>query len=209
MGVDVPYKASISPSSLVGWGPAVATNTSTGVHEIALRNMRILAGGRAHSEGEQTFDHPDVKRWLGAGTPIYFSRMEQKEGMFKMLRGHKKDSEPIFETKMFQGLVARLRKEHGDDYGAFVKAFNAQFNPVTFKQAMEAAHKRKSESALTARSGTVKEAIAKYAIKGEHPTIQYGEDTYSRLASYYARGSTYRPADAAKFDAKMKTLVAS
>lgn len=209
MGVDVPYKPSMSPNSLVGWGPAVATNTSTGLHEIAVRNMRILAGGRPHSEGEQTFDHTDMKRWLGAGKPIYFSSIEQKEGMVKTLQGSRKDPKPIFETKIFQGLVASLKKEHGDDYGAFVKAFNTKFNPVAIRQRMDAAHETKVQRALTGRSDTVKEAIAKYAVKGEHPTIQYAEDTYSRLASYHARGSTYRPADAAKFDAKMKTLVAS
>lgn len=207
MGVDVPYKPSISPTSLIGWGPAVATNTPTGLHEIAVRNIRLVGGGRPHSEGEQTFERIDMARWIRGAKPIYFSSIEQKEGMIKTIEGSRKTPKPISQTRVFRQMVKRLQKEHGNNYGAFVKAFNKKFDPAEFRKRAEAAHELKVQRAMIAHSGTVKEAITKYALKGEHPTVQYAEDTYSRLATYHARGSTYRPADAAKFDAKMKTLL--
>lgn len=209
MGVDIPYKPSITPDSLVGWGPAVATNTASGLHEIAVRNMRLLAGGRPHSEGEQTFEHTDIARWMIAGKPMYFSSIQQKEGLVKTLQGSKKTPVPIFDIKTFKDTFVKLQKEHGKDYGAFVKAFKSTFDPVSIRAKEEAKQQAKVQHALTTKSGTVKEAIAKYALKGEHPPVQYAHDTYGRLAMYHAHGSTYRPADAAKFDAKMKTLVAS
>lgn len=209
MGIDIPYKPSFTPSSLTGFGPAVATNTPTGLHEIAVRNMRLLAGGRPHSEGEQTFELLDMTRWIRGQKPIYFSSIEQKEGMVKTLQGSRKNPKPIVETKLFEKLMKRLKRKHGDNYGAFVDAFNAKFDPVTLRQELDAAQEKNVWQAITGHSGTVKEAIAKYALKGEHPPIQYAEKTYDRLAMYHARGSTYRPADGAKFDAKVQTLVAS
>lgn len=208
MGVELTYNPSVTPSSLIGWGPAVATNTATGLHEIALRNIRVLAGGRPHSDGEQTFEGIDMKRWLAGGKPIYFSSFEQKEGMVKTLEGSKKGPTPLSETKIFKKIIAGLQKKHGEDYGAFVNAVEA-IDPAVLRQRIEAAHQAKIQHTLTTRSRTVKEAIAKYALKGEHPPIKYSEDTYGKLAKYHALGSTYRPADGAKFDAKMKTLVAS
>lgn len=208
MGVEVTYKPSFTPKSLVGWGPAVATNTATGLHEIAVRNIRLMGGGRPHSEGEQTFEGIDMQRWLKGGKPIYFSSMQQKKGMLKTLQGSKKGPTPLVETKAFDVLMQRLKNDHGNDYGAFVKAFNARFDPAAMRQQLDAQQADKARRLFTRHSATVKEAVAKYALKGDHPTVQYAEDNYGKVAVYQARGSTYRPADGAKFDAKMKTLVA-
>lgn len=213
-GVVHQYKPSTTLESLIGWGPAVATNTALGQAETAMRSMRILGGGRAHSELEQSFGITDVRRWMSAGKPINYSRLEQKEASLRMLRP--KATEDSVNHRM-QAHIEKLKKKHGEDYQSFVKEFvqdggsmSAVRNNMTEKiEASFTEHLVNDVKLEHTKVQTTKEAIIKYGIKGDHPEIKYAEDTWGKLARYYARSATYRPADAAKFDEKMRSLVRS
>lgn len=206
------YKPSTTLESLIGWGPAVATNTALGQAETAVRAMRILGGGRAHSELEQSFGLTDLRRWTSAGKPINYSRLEQKEASLRMLRP--KATEDSVNHRM-QAHIEKLKKKHGEDYQAFVKEFlqeggsmSAVRDKITEKvEASFTEHLVNDVKLEHTKVQTTKEAIIKYGIKGDHPEVKYAEDTWGKLARYYAHSATYRPADAAKFDEKMRSLV--
>lgn len=204
------YKPSTSLESLVGWGPAVATNTAMGQAETALRAMRIMGGGRAHAELEQSFRLTDLMRWDSASKPIMYSRIEQKEASEKMQRPDWADK---LADERLQAMIGSFKKKHGDNYEQFVKDFNSYGSLAAQrekgKKKFEAEFARHVEDVPLQRTKNkvTKEAIIKFGIKGEHPEVKYSTDKWAKLANYHAHGATYRPADAAKFDEKMRSLV--
>lgn len=204
------YKPSTTLESLVGWGPAVATNTALGQAETAVRAMRIMGGGRAYSELEQSFGITDLRRWTSACKPIMYSRVEQKEASMKMMNPEQVERAV---DKHIQRTIEKLKKEYRDDYDGFVRAFkklgSVSEQREKAKEVQEAIFARRvNDLELKAtKNKTTKEAILKYGIRGDHPEVKYAEDIWGKLASYHAHGPSYRPADAAKFDEKMQSLL--
>ncbi|KAF3764240.1 hypothetical protein M406DRAFT_107357 [Cryphonectria parasitica EP155] len=209
-GVERPYKPSTTLESLIGWGPAVATNTAIGQAEIAVRNMRIMGGGRGFQEAESTFELKDVNRWLSAGQPIFYSNMEQKKGVTMMLSPGKADK--IVEKK-HAAIIEKGKEKYGEDWAAFVKAYNKrgtadEIEKKSREQAERVLIKHVNDRNLVStKNKTTREAIIKYAVKGDHPVIKQAEDTWGKLAMYAAHERSYRPVDAARLEAKVRTLV--
>lgn len=201
------YQPSTTINSLVGWGPAVATTTVLGQVETAVRAMRLMGGGRAYSELEQSFGFQDLQRWHSAGKPIMYSRLEQKEATVKMLNPDKVEK---MLDKSIQSTIKRLKKKHGTDYGAFVKEFRSLGTVGELREKRREEHELKfagQVAAVDEKAATTKQAILQYGIEGDHPEVEYSEDTWGKLARYTAQGRTYRPADAAKFEKKMRSLI--
>lgn len=228
-GVERPYTPSTTLESLVGWGPAVATNTALGQADIAVRNMRIMGGGRPMAEGEQSFKINEVKTWLARNKPIFFSGVEQKKAVMETLSHDKRDK---VVQRNIDATVREIQKTTGNNWGAFVEGLKkwAAELPSTEhgRKIAEAAGKHATPEALlkafaqhkadanlsalaqtykTQNTKTTREAIVKYALKGEHPEVRYAEDVYGKLAMYHAHGSTYRISDGEKFDEKMRKLI--
>ncbi|KUI61492.1 hypothetical protein VP1G_08669 [Cytospora mali] len=223
------YTPSTTLESLVGWGPAVATATALGQADITMRNVRIMGGGRANVEGEQSFKINEVKHWLARNKPIFFSSIEQKKAVMETLSHEKK--EKVIQANM-DATVMEIQKKAGNNWGAFVEAFKAwaanmpstelgkklvksvgeHATPEAWLRAT-AEHKANAnlqalaEGYKTQNTKTTREAIAKYALKGEHPEVKYAEDVWGKLAMYHAHGSTYRISDGEKFDEKMRKLI--
>lgn len=201
------YKPSTTLESLIGWGPAVATNTALGQVETAMRAMRIMGGGRAYSELEQSFGITDLRRWTSAGKPIMYSRPEQKEASMKMLNPDEMERRV---DRIVQDTVERLKEKYGTDYEGFVRAYmelgSVSQQREKAKAACEAGFALRVNG-VDRETTTTKEAILKYSVKGVHPEVEYTEDKWGKLARYHAQGRTYRPADGAKFDEKMRSLV--
>ncbi|ROW14801.1 hypothetical protein VPNG_03716 [Cytospora leucostoma] len=228
-GVERPYTPSTTLESLLGWGPAVATNTALGQADIAVRNVRIMGGGRPLAEGEQSFKINEVKTWLARNKPIFFSSIEQKKAVMETLSHDKRDK---VVQRNIDATVREIQKTTGNNWGAFVEGLKkwAAELPSTEhgKKIAESAGKHATPEALlkafaqhkadanlaalaqtykTQNTKTTREAIVKYALKGEHPEVKYAEDVYGKLAMYHAHGSTYRISDGEKFDEKMRKLI--
>lgn len=228
-GVARPYTPCTTLESLVGWGPAVATNTALGQADTVMRNVRVMGGGRPHAEGEQSFKINDVKTWLSRNKPIYFSSIEQKKAAMETLSHEKR--EKVIQANM-DAIVQEIQKKNGNNWGAFVGAFKewAAKMPstehgkklavslgehATPEAWLRAAAEHKANANLdalavgykTQNTKTTREAIVKYALKGEHPEVKYSQDVWGKLAMYHAHGSTYRATDGEKFDEKMRKLI--
>lgn len=228
-GKATAYTPSTTLESLVGWGPAVATNTALGQADIAMRNVRIMGGGRPLAEGEQSFKINEVKTWLARNKPIFFSSMDQKKAVMDTMSHEKK--EKVIQANM-DATVKEIQKTTGNNWGAFVGAFKewsakmpstelgkklaaSVGENATPEAWLRATAEYKANANLmalaegykTQNTKTTREAIAKYALKGEHPEVKYSEDLFGKLAMYHAHGSTYRITDGDKFDEKMRKLI--
>lgn len=228
-GRGTPYTPSTTLESLVGWGPAVATNTALGQADIAMRNVRVMGGGRPLVEGEQSFKINEVKTWLSRNKPIFFSSIDQKKAVMDTLSHEKK--EKVIQANM-DATVREIQKTTGDNWGAFVGALKEwsakmpstelgkKLAPSVGENATPEAWLRATaeykananfaalaEGYKTQNTKTTREAIAKFALKGEHPEVKYAEDVFGKLAMYHAHGSTYRTTDGDKFDEKMRKLL--
>ncbi|KAG6368535.1 hypothetical protein INS49_002746 [Diaporthe citri] len=229
-GPERAYKPSVTLESLVGWGPAVATNTALGQAGMAFRSVKVLGGGRGAGEAEQSFKIDDVKKWLVANKPIYFSNVEQKKAVIQTLSHEKRDK---LVQKFMDAIVKDIQKKNGNNWGAFVGSFKAW----AAKLASSEKGKQLSESLVksnarpedwlkavaearataelenmarkykTQNTKNTKEAIQKYVLKGEHPEVKYAEDVYGKLATYHAQGSTCTIADGVKFDERIRKLI--
>lgn len=225
------YKPSVTLESLVGWGPAVATNTALGQAEMAFRSVKTLGGGRGAGEEEQSFKIDDVKKWLVANKPIYFSNVEQKKAVIETLSHEKRDKMVRW---YMHGIVKRIQGENGNNWGAFVGSLKewakelasseegkklsgdglvkSDARPEEWLKALAEARVAARLDNLatkfkTQKTKNTKEAIHKFVLKGEHPEVKYAEDVYGKLATYHAQGSTYTVADGAKFDDKIRKLI--
>lgn len=224
------YTPSVTLESLVGWGPAVATNTALGQADLAFRSVKVLGGGRGAGEEEQSFKIDDVKKWLVANKPIRFSNVEQKKAVIQTL-SHEKREKLI--QKSMDAIVKKIQEKNGNNWGSFVESFKAWAAELASseegKQLDESLVKKNArpedwlraaaEARATARleamarsykthnTKNTKEAIQKYVLKGEHPEVKYAEDVYGKLATYHAQGSTYTIADGVKFDERIRKLI--
>lgn len=225
------YKPSVTLESLVGWGPAVATNTALGQADMAFRSIKTLGGGRGAGEEEQSFKIADVKKSLRANKPIYFSNVEQKKALLETI-AHAKRRQLV--KRYMQARVWKIRGDKGNNWGAFVeslKSWATEFasseegrkmlgegliesgaRPEEWLKALAEvrAASRIDEHAASFKTQDTKstrEAIHKFVLKGEHPEVKYAEDVYGKLATYHAQGSTYTIADGAKFDEKIRKLI--
>lgn len=229
-GPERAYKPSVTLESLVGWGPAVATNTALGQATMAFRSVKVLGGGRGAGEEEDSFKIDDVRKWLVANKPIYFSNVEQKRAVIETLSHEKREN---LVQKFMTRTVKEIQKENDNNWGAFVESFKAwaaklasseegkqlgeslvksNARPEDWLRAAAEAwaaavledHSRKYKTNNTKKT---REAIQKYVLKGEHPEVKYAEDVYGKLATYHAHGSTYTIADGVKFDERIRKLI--
>lgn len=224
------YTPSVTLESLVGWGPAVATNTALGQAEMAFRSVKVLGGGRGAGEEEQSFKIDDVKKWLVANKPIYFSNVEQKRAVIETLSHEKRDK---LVQRYMDNIVKEIQHKNGNNWGGFVESFKAwavklasseegkqlgesivRSNPRPedwLRAVAEArADARLQEMARNYKTHSTKntrEAIQKHVLKGEHPEVKYAEDVYGKLAAYHAKGSTYTNTDGAMFDERARKLI--
>lgn len=224
------YTPSVTLESLVGWGPAVATNTALGQADLAFRSVKVLGGGRGAGEEEQSFKIDDVKKWLVANKPIRFSNVEQKKAVIQTLSHEKRER---LVQKSMDAIVKKIQQKNGNNWGSFVESFKAWAAELASseegKQLDESLVKKNArpedwlravaEARATARleemarsykthnTNNTKEAIQKYVLKGEHPEVKYAEDVYGKLATYHAQGSTYTIADGVKFDERVRKLI--
>lgn len=210
-GPERRYTPSTTLESLVQWGPAVATNNALGQSAMAIRNMRLMGGGRRFHENEQSFDIVDESRWRSMSKPIFYSRVEQKTAALKMLEPEKREREV---QKTIDRIVKSLQRTHGKNWSAFAEAYDKLGEAKIRSMAEEevdanfAKHVNDFKMVST-KNKTTREAIAKFVLKGDHPEVKYAEDTHGKAARYHAHTPTYRPADGAKFDEKLKQLVKS
>lgn len=210
-GPERKYTPSTTLDSLAQWAPAVATNTALGQSAMAIRSMRLMGGGRRFHENEQSFDNIDEVRWRAMNKPIFYSRMEQKEAAMKMLDPEKREREV---QKGIDRIVKSLQEKHGQNWAAFAEEYDklgeAKIRSMAEKQvdANFARHVEDKKMEAT-KNKTTREAIAKFVLKGDHPEVQLAPDTLGNAARYHAHTPTYRPADGAKFDEKLKQLVKS
>lgn len=228
-GVARAYTPSTTLESLIGWGPAVATNTALGQADLAVRNMRLMGGGRPYVEGEQSLKFNEVRTALARNKPIFFTTIGQKKAAMETISHEKR--ERVIQRNM-DATIQEIQKTTGDNWGAFVGAFkewSAKMpsteigkklagsvgknpTPEAWLRALAEYKANANLNALavgykTQNTKTAREAITKYALKGEHPEVKYAEDVYGKLAMYHAHGSTYRAADGQKFDEKMRKLI--
>lgn len=229
-GPERAYKPSVTLESLVGWGPAVATNTALGQADMVFRSVKVLGGGRGAGEEEQSFKIDDVKKWLVANKPIFFSNVEQKKAVIQTLSHEKRDK---LVQKFMDAIVKDIQKKNGNNWGAFVESFKAwaaklassdkgkqlsetlvksNARPEDWLRAVAEARATAELENMARRYKTqntknTKEAIQKYVLKGEHPEVKYAEDVYGKLATYHAQGSTYTIADGVKFDERIRKLI--
>lgn len=213
-GPERKYTPSTTLESLVQWGPAVATNNALGQSAMAIRSMRLIGGGRRFGEHEQTFDINDEIRWRSKNQPIFYSSVEQKAAALKMLNPEKREREV---QNTMDRIVKSLQEKHGKNYTAFAEEYDKLGEKKIRSMAEELADanfaKLVNDSKFkSTKTNTTREAIAKFVLKGDHPEIKFAEDTEGTLgkaARYHAQTPTYRPADGAKFDEKLKQLVRS
>lgn len=224
------YTPSVTLESLVGWGPAVATNTALGQADLAFRSAKVLGGGRGAGEEEQSFKIDEVKKWLVANKPIYFSNVEQKKAVIQTLSHEKRDK---LVQKFMDATVKEIQQKNGNNWGTFVESFKAWAAKLASSEKgeqlgehlvksnarpedwLKAAAEARADAELnnmakiykTQNTKNTREAISKYVLKGEHPEVKYAEDVYGKLATYHAQGSTYTIADGAKFDERIRKLI--
>jgi hypothetical protein len=79
-GVVTEYTPSATLADLEGYGPALATDTSLGKIESAMRSMRILAGGKPFcADGYYTDAKASLVRYHNHKKPIFFDDAKEKE----------------------------------------------------------------------------------------------------------------------------------
>lgn len=224
------YQPSVTLESLVGWGPAVATNTALGQANMAFRSVKVLGGGRGAGEEEQSFKIDEVKKWLVANKPIYFSNVEQKKAVIQTLSHEKRDK---LVQKLMAATVKEIQQKNGNNWGAFVQSFKAWAAELASSEKgkqlgeslvksnarpedwLKAAAEARATAVLddiakkykTQNTKNTKEAIRKHVLRGEHPEVRYAEDVYGRLAAYHAKGPTCTIADGVKFDERIRKLI--
>lgn len=212
-GPERQYQPALTLESLVQWGPAVATNNALGQASTALRSMRLVAGGRRFADFEQTFDIEDEVRWRSAGKPIFYSRPEQKWAALRMLKLAPEQREKMVQAAI-EKFVKGLQLKHGKNYQAFAKAYDKLGEAGVRRQAEESVEREfealvDDEKNVRSKNETVKEAIARLVLKGEHPPVKPADDILGNAARYHAQTPTYTPLDGDKFNAKLKQLVRS
>ncbi|KAK1783675.1 hypothetical protein QBC45DRAFT_959 [Copromyces sp. CBS 386.78] len=103
------YVPKLTPDTLLGYGPPVATDVALGKVESALRTMRVLGGGLPfNNQSGVTGDPTAVKhRYLHEKKPVFFSSVEEKKWLeesldkFAMSQGPKsKTKRAILETSV-------------------------------------------------------------------------------------------------------------
>lgn len=204
-GVVRDYTPSTTRESLFGWGPAVATNTAIGQAETALRAMRIMGGGRAYAELEQSFNLTDEYRWRTAGKPVMYSRLEQKEASVTMMNPQWAENKA---QKRVDGVIEWMKRKHGTNYSAFVEDYQKRGGEAGIRdEAEELSESIREHHLKKTKNESTRVAIANYAVKGDHPKVEHAEDKWGKLARYHASNPGYRPADAAKFDEKVRSVI--
>ncbi|KAK3949540.1 hypothetical protein QBC32DRAFT_326898 [Pseudoneurospora amorphoporcata] len=95
------YVPKLTPDTLVGYGPPVATDVALGKVESALRTMRILGGGLPfNTESGVTSDPTAVKhRYLHEKKPVFFSSVEEKKWLEESLDKFALSQGPKSKTK--------------------------------------------------------------------------------------------------------------
>lgn len=214
-GADVPYTPSLTLDSLIGYGPAVATNTSLGAVETAMRSMRLLGGGRSFAATELTFQMSELERPLHGGKPIFYSSLQQKMSARKDLeRKYSKDTDDAKVDRVLRRTLRTIKKTNKNDANALNAALqkfedNKEEEIKRIRNAIEKQERTRTTHWKTPKDST-KKAILQFAVQGKHAAPKYaGSDVLKRLSMYHAHGSTYRAGDGQKFDDKAKALLAS
>ncbi|EAA35804.1 hypothetical protein GE21DRAFT_115 [Neurospora crassa] len=103
------YVPKLTPDTLLGYGPPVATDAALGKVESAMRTMRILGGGLPfNDQSGVTSDPTAIKhRYVHEKKPVFFSSVEEKEWVresldkFAVSEGpEKKTKQKILETSV-------------------------------------------------------------------------------------------------------------
>lgn len=103
------YVPKLTPDTLLGYGPPLATDAALGKVESAMRTMRILGGGLPfNDQSGVTSDPTAVKhRYVHEKKPVFFSSVEEKEWVresldkFAVSEGpEKKTKQKILETSV-------------------------------------------------------------------------------------------------------------
>ncbi|KAK1832829.1 hypothetical protein QBC39DRAFT_347577, partial [Podospora conica] len=99
-GIVREYVPTVQMRDLSGYGAAVATDTTLGQVETALRTMRIMGGGNAfNSDAGVTVDGDAVRhRYLHEKKPVFFNTMEERDWA-KRAAGGRGFSAPDASTK--------------------------------------------------------------------------------------------------------------
>ena len=86
-GVVSEYVPKLTPDTLLGYGPPMATDANLGKVETALRTMRILGGGMPfNDQSGVTSDPKAIKhRYVHEKKPVFFSMREEKEWLEQSL----------------------------------------------------------------------------------------------------------------------------
>ncbi|KAK3334979.1 hypothetical protein B0H65DRAFT_503402 [Neurospora tetraspora] len=96
------YVPKLTPDTLLGYGPPMATDVNLGKVESALRTMRILGGGLPfNDQSGVTSDPTAVKhRYVHEKKPVFFSSVEEKEWLSESLDKFAVSQGPEKKTKM-------------------------------------------------------------------------------------------------------------
>ncbi|KAK3489505.1 uncharacterized protein B0T23DRAFT_385624 [Neurospora hispaniola] len=103
------YVPKLTPDTLLGYGPPLATDAALGKVESAMRTMRILGGGLPfNDQSGVTSDPTAIKhRYVHEKKPVFFSSVEEKEWVresldkFAVSEGpEKKTKQKILETSV-------------------------------------------------------------------------------------------------------------
>ncbi|KAJ4414827.1 hypothetical protein N0V85_002981 [Neurospora sp. IMI 360204] len=96
------YVPKLTPDTLLGYGPPMATDVHLGKVESALRTMRILGGGLPfNDQSGVTSDPTAVKhRYVHEKKPVFFSSVEEKEWLKESLDKFAVSTGPEKKTKM-------------------------------------------------------------------------------------------------------------
>ncbi|KAA8631624.1 hypothetical protein SMACR_08064 [Sordaria macrospora] len=144
------YVPKLTPDTLLGYGPPMATDAALGKVETALRTMRILGGGLPfNTESGVTSDPTAVKhRYLHEKKPVFFSSVEEKEWLeesldkFALSQGPKdKTKRAILETSVLGKYEAPKFVESITDTVAMVEKYQGS----TFSYASSDANKFKAK----------------------------------------------------------------
>ncbi|KAM7189377.1 hypothetical protein V8F20_010193 [Naviculisporaceae sp. PSN 640] len=81
------YTPQATLESLVGYGPAIATDNTLGKLESALHTMRVMGGGRAFDNDPASTVDPRAyaKRYFHEKEPVFFNTVEEKKWLHRAL----------------------------------------------------------------------------------------------------------------------------
>ncbi|EGO51437.1 hypothetical protein NEUTE1DRAFT_118402 [Neurospora tetrasperma FGSC 2508] len=96
------YVPKLTPDTLLGYGPPLATDASLGKVESAMRTMRILGGGLPfNDQSGVTSDPTAIKhRYVHEKKPVFFSSVEEKEWVKESLDKFAVSEGPEKKTKL-------------------------------------------------------------------------------------------------------------